>query len=77
LLSFGPQSFVFPFAFSTHQLKYNFVWLFYMCVKVGLSHLRKENRVTALENTVLRKIYGPKRKYVGNSISKLQIQVAS
>ena len=52
-------------AMQTHRLKYGkkyFCLLFYMGVKRGFSHWRKNTDFGVLENGVLRKIFRPKRE---------------
>jgi hypothetical protein len=69
LLSFSPKSFVFPSHIKNLKIKiYRTVILLvvlYGCETWSLT-LREEHRLRVFENTVLRRIFGPKREEYGS-----------
>jgi len=72
LLSFGSESFFFQFAIQKFKDLYRTIILpvVYGCETWSLT-LREGRRLTVFENTVLRKIFGPKRDEVIREWRKL------
>jgi len=77
LLSFGEESFVFPFAFQKYKAKdaqnYNFVRCFvWVCNLVA--HIGEERRLRVFENRVLRGVFGLRRDEVTGDCRKPRIE---
>ena len=74
MLSFGAESFVFQFAIQKFRIKiYTTIILpvvLYGCKTWSLTW-RKERKLRVFENTVLRRIFGPKRGEVTREWRKL------